>query len=141
MATADSTTSGTRSATPGESAAAGGSAAEARRTSAEPAQPKPGTRTAARSYAERAVLIPVGAALLAIETYSSPTRARTQLRKFERRGSRARNQLEREVRQTQARLDRELRHRRRELEQRVQSRLRESSELADRVQERVLGQH
>jgi hypothetical protein len=131
MASADSTTPGTQTHTDSSPPAA----------SADTAQAKAGTQTSARTYAERAVLIPVGAALLAIETYSSPTRARTQLRKFERRGNRARNHLEREVRQTQARLDRELRQRRRDLEHRVENRLREGSELADRVQERVLGRH
>src|SRR5262245_24816126 len=60
-------------------------------------------------YAERAVLIPVGAALIArdrvvhsvsdtISTYSSTTKTQQQLRRFERRGATARNRLEREVR-------------------------------------------
>jgi len=81
-------------------------------------------------YAERAVLIPVGAALIArervlsgvndvITNYSSPAKAQTQLRRFERRGTTARNRLEREVRKTRTRLERELRQRRRELEKRV----------------------
>src|ERR1700694_1471861 len=58
-------------------------------------------------YAERAVLIPVGAALTArdrvissvngtIATYSTPSKAQAQLRRFERRGATARNRLERE---------------------------------------------
>jgi hypothetical protein len=87
--------------------------------------------------AERAVLIPVGAALIArervasgvgdvISIYSSPTKAQTQLRKFERRGATARNRLEREVRKTRTRVERELRQRRRE-----------SGDLASRLQERV----
>src|SRR5271165_6143214 len=53
-------------------------------------------------YAERAVLIPVGAALMArdrmvanvtetISIYSSPTKTQRQLRRFERRGATARN--------------------------------------------------
>jgi hypothetical protein len=97
------------------------------------------TRTARPSagYAERAVLIPVGAALIArdrvvssvndvISIYSSPTKTQTQLRKFERRGATARNRLEREVRKTRTRIERELRQRRRD-----------SSELVDRLQERV----
>src|SRR5690349_1677585 len=65
-------------------------------------------------YAERAVLIPVGAALIArdrvvssvsdtISSYSSPTKAQAQLRKFERRGATARKRLEREVRKTRVR--------------------------------------
>jgi hypothetical protein len=65
-------------------------------------------------YAERAVLIPVGAALIArdrvvstvsdtLTTYSSPTKTQAQLRRFERRGATARNRLEREVRKARAR--------------------------------------
>jgi len=97
------------------------------------------TRTAPPTapLAERAVLIPVGAALIArervvssvsdvISIYSSPTKTQTQLRKFERRGATARNRLEREVRKTRTRVERELRQRRRD-----------SSELVDRLQERV----
>jgi hypothetical protein len=129
-------------------------------------------------YAERAVLIPVGVALTArdsvvssvnevITSYSSPARAQTQLRKFERRGSTARSRLEREVRKTRTRLERELRERRRELEKRregvtkgfttqveqtqaqiektqsqiegaLRARLEDGADLANRVQERVL---
>jgi len=75
------------------------------------------------SYAERAVLIPVGAALIArervvetIDSYSTPSKANAQLRKFERRGNTARNRVEREI--TRRRHDGE--------------------ELANRVQERIL---
>jgi hypothetical protein len=89
-------------------------------------------------YAERAVLIPVGAALIArekvasgvgdvISSYSSTTKAQSQLRRFEHRGSTARNRLEREVRKTRTRFERELRQRRQEGE-----------DLASRLQERVL---
>ena len=78
-------------------------------------------------YAERAVLIPVGAALLArdrvvssvgdtLSTYSSGTKAQAQLRRFERRGVTARNRLEREVRKARVRVERELRQRRRRVE-------------------------
>src|SRR5690349_1458036 len=56
-------------------------------------------------YAERAVLIPVGAALIArervvtsvsdtVSSYSTPSKAQAQLRKFERRGATARKRLE-----------------------------------------------
>lgn len=80
-------------------------------------------------YAERAVLIPVGAALLArervvssvtdtISSYSSPAKAQSQLRRFEHRGSAARTRMEREVRKTRTRVERELRERRRELDRR-----------------------
>jgi hypothetical protein len=135
---------------------------------------RPGTRSTtalAGDYAERAVLIPVGVALAArdrvvsgvnevISSYSSPAKAQTQLRKFERRGNTARNRLEREVRKTRTRLERELRERRRELDRRrdgvaksfttqveqtqsqiekaVRARLEDGADLANRVQERVL---
>ncbi len=90
------------------------------------------------STAERAVLIPVGAALIArervlagvndtIANYNSTSKASAQLRKFEHRGVTARNKLQREVRKTRVRVERELRQRRREGE-----------ELAERVQERIL---
>jgi hypothetical protein len=106
------------------------------------ATPRTATQTRAASantgYAERAVLIPLGAALIArdqvvssvndaISSYASPTKAQTQLRRFERRGITARNRLEREVRKTRTRVERELRQRRRE-----------GSDLANRLQERVL---
>jgi hypothetical protein len=101
--------------------------ATTRATSANPA-----------AYAERVVLIPLGAALIArdqlvasvndaISSYGSPSRAQKQLRRFERRGLTARNRLEREVRKTRTRVERELRERRRE-----------GGDLANRLQERVL---
>ncbi len=88
-------------------------------------------------YAERAVLIPVGAALIArervvssvndtISTYSSTSKAQAQLRKFERRGNTARKRLEREVRKARTSVERELRKRRRD-----------SADLADRLQGRI----
>ena len=121
------------------------------------------TAGAVGEYAERAVLIPVGAALIAREkvvsgvsdtlaTYSSTTKTKAQLRKFERRGTTARNRLEREVRKTRVRVERELRQRRRDIETTV-SELDERREaiaknvpelagrvpeLANRVQERIL---
>ena len=81
-------------------------------------------------YAERAVLIPVGAALIArdrivssvndtVSTYASPTKTQAQLRRFERRGVTARNRLEREVRKARVRVERELRQRRRKIESTV----------------------
>jgi hypothetical protein len=88
-------------------------------------------------YAERAVLIPVGAALIArdkvvsgvndtITTYSSTSKAQAQLRKFERRGTTARKRLEREVRKARTSVEREMRKRRQD-----------STELADRLQGRI----
>ncbi len=107
-------------------------------------------------YTERAVLIPVGAALIArervvstvndaISSYGSTSKAQAQLRRFERRGNTARNRLEREVRKARVRFERELRQRRRELEKTVTS-LEEHrdavtknvTELPNRIQERIL---
>jgi hypothetical protein len=107
-------------------------------------------------YAERAVLIPVGVALTArdrvlstvsdtLSTYSSPSKTQAQLRRFERRGATARNRLEREVRKARVRVERKLRQRRREfertvgdLEERREAVAKNGSDLANRVQERVL---
>jgi hypothetical protein len=126
------------------------------------AKATPNARAADRSaaaigdYAERAVLIPVGAALIAreqvvsgvtgaVSTYSSTSKAKAQLRRFERRGATARNRLEREVRKVRVRVERELRQRRREIEKRVggieerrETVAKNSSDLASRVQERIL---
>ncbi|HWW90478.1 MAG TPA: hypothetical protein VNY35_06845 [Solirubrobacteraceae bacterium] len=128
------------------------------------------TQTASREtadvfgdYAERALLIPVGAALVArdkvvstvsdtISTYSSSSKTQAQLRRFERRGATARNRLEREVRKARVRVERELRQRRRVIEKSVNDldSRRETvakqvpdianrvPELANRVQERIL---
>ena len=107
-------------------------------------------------YAERAVLIPVGAALIARERvvsevsdavshYSSTSKAKAQLRRFERRGATARNRVESEVRKVRVRVERELRQRRRKLnktvngiEGRRESVTKNGSELASRVQDRIL---
>lgn len=81
-------------------------------------------------YAERAILIPVGAALIArervtttvnetVSSYSSTSKAQAQLRRFERRGATARNRLEREIRKARVRVERQLRQRRREIERTV----------------------
>jgi hypothetical protein len=128
------------------------------------------TQTASREtadvfgdYAERALLIPVGAALVArdkvvstvsdtISTYSSSSKTQAQLRRFERRGATARNRLEREMRKARVRVERELRQRRRVIEKSVNDldSRRETvakqvpdianrvPELANRVQERIL---
>jgi hypothetical protein len=107
-------------------------------------------------YAERAVLIPVGAALIArdrmlasvndtLSSYRSTSKAQAQLRRFERRGVTARKRIEREVRKTRVRVERELRQRRREfertvndLEDRRDSVAKTVPEFANRVQERIL---
>lgn len=96
---------------------------------------RPATRAGrAQQLAERAVLIPVGAALEARDRVAgtvggivTTTRSRRalerQLRRFERRGGSARTQLEREVRRTRTRLERQTRTARRGFErQRSQAR-------------------
>jgi hypothetical protein len=96
-------------------------------------------------YAERAVLIPVGAALIAreriastvgdtISTYSTPSRAQQQLRRFERRGLTARKRLEREVRKARVRVERQVRQRRRAIEHAVN----DLEDRRDTIQERIL---
>ncbi|MHB8491376.1 MAG: hypothetical protein ACYDA6_04060 [Solirubrobacteraceae bacterium] len=83
----------------------------------------------ASDYAERAVLIPVGAALIARErvarrvgdalsTFSSQSGIEAELRRFERRGATARTGLEREVRKARRRVERDVRQRRRALDRR-----------------------
>jgi hypothetical protein len=95
-------------------------------------------------YAERAVLIPVGAALIArerivstvsdtVSTYSSPTKTQAQLREFERRGATARNRLEREVRKARVRVERELRQRRNKIESTVESTVSDLEERRDAI--------
>jgi hypothetical protein len=94
-----------------------------------------------QAYAEKALLIPVGAALAARESvlatadelatkYGSRTAAEQQLKafrkdverdlkKYERRGNTARNKVEREVKKTRTRVERELRNRRKAVEART----------------------
>jgi hypothetical protein len=73
--------------------------------------------------AERAVLVPVGASLLARDNLVSTvrglaTRYRTraglerELKRYERRGATARNRFERQVKRTRARFERQARRRR-----------------------------
>ncbi len=128
---------------PGSAQAKTRARAASRRSTTASKRPTTAPRGAAAtsktsSAAERAVLIPVGAALIArervlagvndaIDYYSSPTKTSAQLRRFERRGATARNRIEREVRKTRVRVERELRRRRQDGE-----------ELATRVQDRIL---
>ena len=95
-------------------------------------------------YAERAVLIPVGAALIARERSRLvrqrhdlellvATKAQAQLRRFERRGVTARNRLEREVRKTRVRFERELRQRRKNVERTVNGAVRDIEKRRDAI--------
>ncbi len=80
--------------------------------------------------AERAVLVPVGAGLILRDDIVSTvkglatkyqTRAglERELKRFEKRGARARNRFERQVTRRRKRVEREMRHRRRGVERAV----------------------
>jgi hypothetical protein len=95
-------------------------------------------------YAEKAVLVPVGAVLIARDnvvstvqdirtSYSTPEKAQRELRRFERRGTTARNRIERGVRKTRTRVERELRQRRNRAQRLLkQNRTRVERELKQR---------
>ena len=124
MPTSSNTQRGTRSAT-------------TRRTA--PARKPPATTTStqpktpveqAQQLAERAVLVPVGASLVArdnlvstVKGFATKYRTRTglerELRRYERRGATARNRFERQVKRTRTKVERELRQRRSRLERTV----------------------
>jgi hypothetical protein len=81
----------------------------------------------AQALAERAVLIPVGASLLARENLISSAQGmatrfgnraamQRELNRFEKRGASARNRFERQVRRTRTKFERELRQRRASVE-------------------------
>jgi hypothetical protein len=114
----------------------------ARRTTASTTSTQPKTPVEQAQYlAERAVLVPVGASLLAQENLVSTvkglaTKYRTrasverELKRYERRGATARNRFERQVRRTRTRFERELRQRRNRVERTVkQNRRRVEREL------------
>jgi hypothetical protein len=92
-------------------------------------QPKTAV-TQVQELAERAVLVPVGASLLARDNVVSTVKGLTtkyrtragverELKRFERRGVTARNRFERQVRKTRTRFERELRQRRTRVERTV----------------------
>src|SRR5919199_5884062 len=125
---------------------AGDRAATARETAERNAERKAAVVDQRRSpaarvqdYAERAVLVQVGATLIARDAiastveglrakYASPEKAQRELARFERRGATARAQLERELRERRARV-----------ESAVQGRLSAGAQVAAKVQERVAG--
>jgi len=86
--------------------------------------------TQAQAIAERAVLVPVGASLVARDNLVSSvkvirtkvqTRASVEreLKRYERRGATARNRFKRQVRRTRTKFERELRQRRNAVEKNV----------------------
>ncbi|HZE03813.1 MAG TPA: hypothetical protein VE127_01230 [Solirubrobacteraceae bacterium] len=96
----------------------------------------------AQVLAERAVLVPVGASLLARDNLVSTVRGlatrygtrasmQRELARYERRGASARNRFERQVRRTRTRFERELRQRRTTVERTVrQNRRRVEREIS-----------
>jgi hypothetical protein len=87
--------------------------------------------TQVQQVAERVVLVPVGASLLARDNLVSTVKGLTtkfgtrasverELKRYERRGASARNRFERQVRRTRTKFERELRQRRNRVEKTVQ---------------------
>jgi len=86
--------------------------------------------TQVQQIAERAVLVPVGAGLMARDNlvstvrglatkYRSRASVERELKRYERRGASARNRFERQVRRTRTKFERELRQRRNRVERTV----------------------
>jgi hypothetical protein len=110
------------------------------RSSTTSTQPKTSVEQV-QVLAERAVLVPVGASLLARDNLVATVRDLTtkyrtrsslerELKRFERRGVTARNRFERQVRRTRTRVERELRQRRTRVQRSVkQSRRRVEREV------------
>jgi len=126
MVTSSNTPRGSRSAAAGRTTAARKPAASTTSTSTQPKTPV----EQAQQLAERAVLVPVGASLVArdnlvstVKGFATKYRTRTglerELRRYERRGATARNRFERQVRRTRTKVERELRQRRSRLERTV----------------------
>jgi hypothetical protein len=126
MATSSSNTSARKPATTRKTTATRKTAASATTTSTQP-------KTAVaqvQEIAERVVLVPVGASLLArdelvstVKGFTTKYRTRAglerELKRYERRGATARNRFERQVRKTRTRFERELRQRRTRVERTV----------------------
>ena len=112
-------------------------AGSTRRTASATTQASPKTPVEqAQQIAERAVLVPVGASLLARDNLVSTvkglsTKYRTraglerEIKRYERRGATARNRFERQVRRTRAKFERELRQRRNTVQRSVKQNRRE----------------
>ena len=100
----------------------------ARRQTPSTTSTQPKTRVEqAQALAERAVLVPVGASLLArdnlvstVKGFATKYRTRAgferELKRYERRGATARNRFERQMRKTRTRVERDLRQRRTRVE-------------------------
>jgi hypothetical protein len=135
MATSSSTTSGTRKPRTGTkkpTTTTRKTAATRRPTASSSTSTQPKTTVGqVQELAERAVLVPIGASLLARENlvssvkgiatrYRSRASLERELKRYERRGAAARNRFERQVRKTRTTFERELRQRRSRVEKSVQ---------------------
>jgi hypothetical protein len=149
-ATARRQSAATRRSTAGKRAAA---TRASNRTQAQARRATQGPRTRVeqlQGYAERGVLVQIGAALEArdrvlstvnqlVELSTSRTQAERQLKRFERRGSTARTRAQREVRKARTRVERELRQRQARVERtlrRNQQRIERELQSAQRDAER-----
>ena len=126
MATSSSSAGARKPATTRKTTTSRKSPASATTTST---QPKTAVEQA-QVIAERVVLVPVGASLLArdnvvstVKGFATKYRTRAglerELKRYERRGATARNRFERQVRKTRTRFERELRQRRTRVERTV----------------------
>jgi len=102
----------------------------------------------ATDIAEKVVLVPVGAALIARDevvatfedlrsSYGTTTKAKQELRRFERRGSSAVRGIERDAKKTRTRVERELRQRRSRLEKELRRVDRELRGVTEPVKKNV----
>ena len=129
----------TTSTTPGRAKSTGRRSTTRKTTRRSTAQRRPAANSASTQktgialvseIAERAALVPVGATLLARDNLVSTvrdlgTKYRTraslerELKRYERRGSTARNRFERQVRRTRTNFERQLRQRRNQVQRTV----------------------
>ncbi|MDX6683115.1 MAG: hypothetical protein QOG94_3154, partial [Solirubrobacteraceae bacterium] len=119
------------------------------RTAKQAADATSGARTRverAGALAEKAVLVPVGAALISRDhalaavdelraTYSTRTKTKNELRRFERRGTSALKSLERDAKKTRDRIGRELRLGRTRVERDVRSIIKDVEPVVKNVEE------
>jgi hypothetical protein len=131
MATTSNTTSGARKSPGQRKATTTRKTAAKRRTASTTTSTQPKTSVEqAQEIAERAVLVPVGASLLARDNLVSTVKGlatrygtresfERELKRYERRGATARNRFERQVRRRRTRFERELRQRRTRVERTI----------------------
>ncbi len=94
--------------------------------------------------AEKAVLVPVGAALVARDgvnelrsKYSTRNKTENELRRFERRGTSAVKGVERDLKKSRTKIERELRQRRTRIEREVKSMIKDIESRTEPVTKNV----